>query len=293
MKFVMLIAVSGGCAAMSMTSGFIGQLTNTFYIFNANIFVLDCESSELWSWQWCNLGLFWISLGLHSNTFGSSNGIILERCRKNQKDVVFLSSIYMYVFNFIQIYQIYSDFISVLFDSNWFQLISYDFIWQLLNFGWQLLGDDWTYCWEMLRLFWAEGKKSKKSNWKNHEKSKKSNFSKLLLWEKLGDIRNTMSSRKPGLVTQQLVSMSAFSAVRILPQMSAHDILRKNERTIVEKCILVRVWFSKCGTVILWSECALLFPLTQDPSFSNRKAGVPTYPGKLVPGSINHPVSSS
>ena len=136
----------------------------------------------------------------------------------------------------------------------------------------------------MLRLLPAERKKSKKSNWKNHEKSKKSIFSKLLLWEKLGDIRNTMSSRKPGLVTRQLVSMSAFSAVRILPQMSAHDILRKNEPTIVEKCILVCVWFSKCGTVILWSECALLFPLTQDPSFSNRKAGVPTYPGKLVPG---------
>ena len=37
MKFVMLIAVSGGCAAMSMISGFIGQLTNTFNIFNANI----------------------------------------------------------------------------------------------------------------------------------------------------------------------------------------------------------------------------------------------------------------
>ena len=46
---------------------------------------------------------------------------------------------YFYVV-FIQIYQIYSDFISVLFDFNWFQLISYDFIWQLLNFGWQLLG---------------------------------------------------------------------------------------------------------------------------------------------------------
>ena len=133
-------------------------------------------------------------------------------------------------------------------------------------------------------------KKSKQSNWKNHEKSKKSkksNFSKLLLWEKLGDIRNTMSSRKPGLVTRQLVSMSAFSAVRILPQMSAHDILRKNAHSIVEKCILVCVWFSKRGTVILWSECALLFPLIQDPSFSNRKAVVPTYPGKLVPGSIN------
>ena len=98
------------------------------------------------------------------------------------------------------------------------------------------------------------------------------------------NIRNTMPSRKPGLETRQWVSMSAFSAVRILPQMSAHDILRKNAHSIVEKCILVCVWFSKCGTVILWSECALLFPLTQDPSFSNRKAGVPTYPGKLVPG---------
>ena len=136
----------------------------------------------------------------------------------------------------------------------------------------------------MLRLFWAEGKNRKNRIGKIMKKSKKSNFSKLLLWEKLDDIRNTMSSRKPGLATRQLVSMSAFSAVRILPQMSAHDILRKNERTIVEKCILVCVWFSKCGTVILWSECALLFPLTQDPSFSNRKGGVPTYPGKLVPG---------
>jgi hypothetical protein len=87
----------------------------------------------------------------HLDTSGdSSSWCILERCRKNQKDVVFLCSIYMYLyvfmiiyvylFNFIEIYQIYSDFISVLFDSNWFQLISYDFIWQLLNFGWQLLG---------------------------------------------------------------------------------------------------------------------------------------------------------
>ena len=123
---------------------------------------------------------------------------------------------------------------------------------------------------------------------KNHEKSKKSkksNFSKLLLWEKLGDIRNTMPSRKPGLETRQWVSMSAISAVRILPQMSAHDILRNSAHSIVEKCILVCIWFSKCGSVILWSEFAFLFPLTQNPSFSNRKAGVPTYPGKLVPGS--------
>ena len=48
------------------------------------------------------------------------------------------------------------------------------------------------------------------------EKSKKSIFSKLLLWEKLGDIRNTMPSRKPGQLTWQWVSMSAISAVRIL-----------------------------------------------------------------------------
>jgi hypothetical protein len=93
-----------------------------------------------------------------------------------------------------------------------------------------------------------------------------------------------MPSRKPGLETRQWVSMSAFSAVRILPQMSAHDILRNSAHSIVEKCILVCIWFSKCGSVILWSEFAFLFPLTQDPSFSNRKAGVPTYPGKLVPG---------
>ena len=172
---------------------------------------------------------------------------------------------------------------------NWFHMTSSDNCWiSAGNYwvGWLdiLLRDAETFL--SGRKKW---KKSKQSNWKNHEKSKKSkksNFSKLLLWEKLGDIRNTMSSRKPGLVTRQLVSMSAFSAVRILPQMSAHDILRKNEPTIVEKCILVCVWFSKCGTVILWSECALLFPLTQDPSFSNRKAGVPTYRGKLVPGSF-------
>ena len=93
-----------------------------------------------------------------------------------------------------------------------------------------------------------------------------------------------MPSRKPGLETRQWVSMSAISAVRILPQMSAHDILRNSAHSIVEKCILVCIWFSKCGSVILWSEFAFLFPLTQDPSFSNRKAGVPTYPGKLVPG---------
>ena len=48
--------------------------------------------------------------------------------------------IYVYLFNFIEIYQIYSDFISVLFDSNWFQLISYDFIWQLLNFRLATIG---------------------------------------------------------------------------------------------------------------------------------------------------------
>ena len=101
---------------------------------------------------------------------------------------------------------------------------------------------------------------------------------------KFGDIRNTMPSRKPGLETRQWVSMSAISAVRILPQMSAHDILRNSAHSIVEKCILVCIWFSKCGSVILWSAFAFLFPLTQDPSFSNRKAGVPTYPGKLVPG---------
>ena len=74
------------------------------------------------------------------------------------------------------------------------------------------------------------------------EKSKKSIFSifsKLLLWEKLGDIRNTMPSRKPGQLTWQWVSMSAFSAVRILPQMSEHDILRKIWLNIVKKCILV------------------------------------------------------
>ena len=47
MKFVMLIAVSGGCAAMSMTSGFIGQLTNRFYIFNANIFVYNLPLENL------------------------------------------------------------------------------------------------------------------------------------------------------------------------------------------------------------------------------------------------------
>ena len=69
--------------------------------------------------------------------------------------------------------------------------------------------------------------------------------------------------------------------------MSAHDILRNSAHSIVEKCILVCIWFSKCGSVILWSEFAFLFPLTQDPSFSNRKAGVPTYPGKLVPGLYN------
>ena len=78
--------------------------------------------------------------------------------------------IYVYLFNFIEIYQIYSDFISVLFDSNWFQLISYDFIWQLLNFGWQLLGRMAGHiakrCWD----FSERKEKSKKSNWKNHEK---------------------------------------------------------------------------------------------------------------------------
>ena len=71
------------------------------------------------------------------------------------------------------------------------------------------------------------------------EKSKKSIFSKLLLWEKLGDIRNTMPSRKPGVETRQWVSMSAISAVRILSQMSEHDILRKSALSIVKKCILV------------------------------------------------------
>ena len=71
------------------------------------------------------------------------------------------------------------------------------------------------------------------------EKSKKSIFSRLLLWEKLGDIRNTMPSRKPGQLTWQWVSMSAISAVRILPQMSEHDILRKIWLNIVKKCILV------------------------------------------------------
>ena len=76
------------------------------------------------------------------------------------------------------------------------------------------------------------------------------------------NIRNTMPSRKPGLETRQWVSMSAISAVRILPQMSAHDILRNSAHSIVEKCILVCIWFSKCGSVILWSEFAFLFPLT-------------------------------
>ena len=68
------------------------------------------------------------------------------------------------------------------------------------------------------------------------EKSKKS-----ILWEKLGDIRNTMPSRKPGQLTWQWVSMSAISAVRILPQMSEHHILRKNWLNIVKKCILVYI----------------------------------------------------
>ena len=101
------------------------------------------------------------------------------------------------------------------------------------------------------------------------------------------DIRNTMPSRKPGLETRQWVSMSAISAVRILPQMSAHDILRNSAHSIVENCILVCIWFSKCGSVILWSEFAFLFPLTQDPSFSNRKAGcLPTLVNSYRDGNL-------
>ena len=156
--------------------------------------------------------------------------------------------------------------------------VSFDFIWfhstwnfyefRMATIAW----DGWKCCWDFAE---REGKS---------KKSKKSIFSKLLLWEKLGDIRNTMPSRKPGQLTWQWVSMSAISAVRILPQMSEHDILRKIWINIVKKCILVCIWFSKCGTLILWSECALLFPLKLKPSFSNRKVGVPTYPGKLVPG---------
>jgi len=158
---------------------------------------------------------------------------------------------------------------SVSFDFIWFHLTWNFYEFRMATIAW----DGWKCCWDFAE---REGKS---------KKSKKSNCSKLLLWEKLGDIRNTMPSRKPGLETRQWVSMSAISAVRILPQMSAHDILRNSAHSIVEKCILVCIWFSKCGSVILWSEFAFLFPLTQNPSFSNRKAGVPTYPGKLVPGS--------
>ena len=66
--------------------------------------------------------------------------------------------------------------------------------------------------------------------------------------------------------------------------MSAHDILRNFAYSIVEKYILVCIWFSKCYFVILWSEFAFVFSLIQDPLFSNRKIGVLTYPGKFIPG---------
>ena len=201
-----------------------------------------------------------------------------------------------YLFRFIQIL---SEFYLVSIGFNWFHMTSSDNCWVLAGNIWQLLGKMAGHlaarCWDFSerKEKWKKTQKSKKSKKieKNElEKSKKSIFSifsKLLLWEKLGDIRNTMPSRKPGQLTWQWVSMSAISAVRILPQMSEHDILRKIWLNIVKKCILVCIWFSKCGTLILWSECALLFPLKLKPSFSNRKVGVPTYPGKLVPGCLN------
>ena len=105
-------------------------------------------------------------------------------------------------------------------------------------------------------------------------------FSCILKFETLKQIIHETTIRKSNHHCLKKNTTSAKEAI----QMSEHDILRKIWLNIVKKCVLVCIWFSKCGTLILWSECALLFPLKLKPSFSNRKVGVPTYPGKLVPG---------
>ena len=67
-----------------------------------------------------------------------------------------------------------------------------------------------------------------------------------------------MPSRKPRVEFRKWIILSAISAVWILHQMFAHEILRNSAQSIVEKSILVCIRFSKCGYVIFGSETIFL-----------------------------------
>ena len=142
---------------------------------------------------------------------------------------------------------------------------------------------------EICKCFTASEGKSKKS-----KKKKKTNFSKLLLWGKLEGIRKNrrISLRKrTEMITEmyplenqdfevrKLNIFSAMSAQWTFNRNSTSIFLGKNAPTMLEKAVLVCVYFSRDDIYFSVREAVFLGSLSFFPSFPDRKMGEGTPQG--------------